>query len=555
MPVTKTEFNPSTDFYIRRLSLLFMAGIFYLSVAAQIPDPIPEKISPATFTLILEDFIQLPPTSSAAPKARINILREVDDETGRLFVNDLNGLLYMISESDRKIYLNVRGTFTNFISSPGKGTGFGCFAFHPEFRDNGLFYTVHAESAGAGDPDLTPEEFQQIVLQWVLVEWHTDDPAADHFEGTNRELLRADFPDFLHGFQEIAFNPTADPGDEDYGLLYLCIGDGGSSKNFQESNLQIESGYLGTIFRIDPLGSNSLNGAYGIPDDNPFAADPDKTGEIYCYGFRNPHRISWDGQAPHRMYIGDIGEKNIEEVNLGVQGMNYGWGLREGPFLYDRPSGREFVFPLPPEDSIYQYSYPVTMYDHDEGFAIVGGYAYRGSRVPELDGMYLFGDIVNGRTFVVPADSLQQGRVTQPVELFFTDGSGTLINLQELAGNGRADLRFGQDLSGNIYILTKADGVVRRLISPSTTSAGQTISEQLELSLAPNPAQNLVQWSFEQPGKSRISIHDIEGKCVYQAQSVQASGHIDVSNLQPGIYTISAIAGKQRQTKKILIIR
>lgn len=524
---------------------------------AQIANPIPEQIHPAGFTLELRDLIQLPSTSQTAPRARINLLREVDDGSGRLFINDLNGIMYSIKDGEWELYLHIRSEFSDFISAPGKGTGFGAFAFHPEFRTNGKFYTSHSERTGSAQADFTPEEFNNIALQWVVYEWTADDPLAARFEGSRRELLRADFPDVLHGFQEIVFNPTVQPGNPDYGMLYICIGDGGSSLNFLDGNLTHPNSYMGTIFRIDPMGTNSENGAYGIPADNPFVGVDGATEEIWTMGFRNPHRISWDTAPGHKMLIGDIGEMNIEEVNIGEKGRHYGWSQREGTFLYDRPTGRENVYPLPPDDSLFNYTYPVAMYDHDEGNAIVGGFIYRGEDIPELTGMYLFGDILNGRTFVVEADSLLPDRWIMPQELFLTDENGNIIDLQALENNGRADLRFGNDLSGNIYILTKSDGYVRTLHSKVSSAAETTTSRNPGVTLFPNPCTNRF---FLKDIDPQFEIRDV---IVYNAlnqvviatgmQEAMTSG-VDVSSLSPGLYTVSLVSTMQTISLPLVVV-
>jgi glucose/arabinose dehydrogenase len=529
-------------------SLCVRVAVVLLTVCtsgmAQIANPIPEEIEQADFTLILKDLVQLPSTSPTAPRARINMLREPDDGSGRLFVNDLQGLMYSIEDDSWSLYLNLRGQFPDFINGPGKGTGFGAFAFHPEFSENGLFYTSHAEQSGSGNADFSPVAFDVIDLQWVVFEWTADDPLASTFSGTKRELVRADFPDVLHGFQDITFNPTAEKGDPDYGMLYICIGDGGSSLNFLKENLQTPSSYLGTIFRIDPMGDNSANGRYGIPADNPHAG----------VGFRNPHRICWDPISDHKMLIGDIGEMNIEEVNIGVIGANYGWSEREGTFFYDRALGRENVYPLPPDDSTYGYTYPVSMYDHDEGNAIVAGYIYRGDMVPELYGKFLFGDIVNGRTFVVDADALEQGKIIAPEELIFTDTAGNAIDLQQLENNGRADLRFGYDLAGNIYVLTKADGFVRTLHSP-TVSSVKSIPETINVRIYPNPAKQIIRLGgWDHRVTAEITIYDATGKVVAAIRRYTGS-ELDVSGLVTGMYTLRVKSGKDTGSAKLVIER
>ena len=152
-----------------------------------------------------------------------------------------------------------------FINEPGLATGFGSFAFHPDFAKNGLLYTTHTEAPNSGKADFTYADSIKVTLQWVLTEWKADDPNAPTFSGTSRELLRVNMVSGIHGVQEITFNPLAKPGDEDYGLLYIGIGDGGAVEEGYPFIAHSKEKIWGTIIRIDPAGRNSANGQYGIP--------------------------------------------------------------------------------------------------------------------------------------------------------------------------------------------------------------------------------------------------------------------------------------------------
>lgn len=526
--------------------LLFMvAGIGYLS--AQTNNPIPDKIRPSGLLYELEEVTTVQSSNSAVPKARINMLREAPDNSGRLFVIDLNGFLWLINGAEHHLFLSINNYANSFIHSPGKGTGFGAFAFHPGFTKNGKLYTTHAELPGSGAADYSPPAGENMSLQWVLTEWTAEDPAANTFSGSSRELLRVDFPFVLHGIQDIQFNPNAQEGDSDYGMLYVCLGDGGSSLNFQEENLQNKASYLGTLFRIDPLGNNSPNGQYGIPEDNPFAGEDGSLGEIYCYGFRNPHRICWDTEGEQMMLIGDIGEKNLEEVNIGLSGANYGWGLREGTFLYDRSIGREYVYPLPENDDQLGFTYPVAQYDHDEGLAIVGGYVYRGALFPDLYGHYIFGDIPSGRVFHIPVEELQLGSQAEIKELNFLDENGDRTTLRSLVPGDRVDLRFGIDQGGEIYFLTKADGKIRKLKSGTTTPTQETTLAAGALSIFPNPVKAQLQfsWPDKQTTKGWIKIFDLNGRLIKQQAVQHPQNTIRMDHLEKGAYLIR-LEGKDK---------
>jgi glucose/arabinose dehydrogenase len=436
-----------------------------LPLAAQTSNPIPTRIGSEGVKVELVDWLQAPATASS-PRARLSTLKPAYDGTPRLFVNDLRGPLYVIASSaatSMSLYLDVKAQISAFRDSPGLGTGLTGFAFHPEFFTNGRLYTAHMEAAGSGRADYGAAAAGTVVLQGVITEWTATSPTANVFAGTRRELLRIDYNGTIHGLQDIGFNPFAKAGDEDYGLLYICAGDGGSVAAGRPDWTHKLSSPYGSILRLDPLGTNSVNGRYGIPAANPYANDgkADTLGEIYAWGFRNPHRISWDSQPPHRALIGDIGENQIEEVNLLTKGGDYGYPDREGTFVL-RTNQTNVVYPLPADDATFGFTYPVAQFDHDEGSAIAGGYVYRGSNVPTLRGLYFFGDIPSGRMFYIKADTITPGSQSTIYELGLTR-NGTDARLTTLAGTTRADVRFGIDLAGEVYVMTKGDGRIRRV--------------------------------------------------------------------------------------------
>ena len=460
-------------------------------------DPISAKIKPAGLALVLEPVAQAPATRPEPPVARINKMLMLPGESSpgesspgesspgesspgqarqpeRMFIHDLQGILYEVKDGTFRPYLDLRDQQPNFIDKPGLGTGFGSFAFHPEFYDNGLLYTTHTEPAGTEPADYAFDDSIEVTLQWVLSEWKTDDPTAATFGGAPRELLRINMVTGIHGLQELTFNPTAAPRSGDYGLLYLSIGDGGATLHGHPELCQNLSRPWGTILRIDPRGNNSSNGQYGIPAINPFAQDGDEQtlGEIFAYGFRNPHRISWDTRGEHAMLISGIGEKNVEELNWGRAGANYGWPQREGTFLIDERGDISLPYPLPPNDEELGFTYPVAQYDHDEGNAISGGFVYRGSAVPELQGTYVFGDIVSGRLFSVDANQLKLGQQTE-IKEFGLRVDGQLTTLREVTGINRVDLRFGLGFDDELYLFTKSNGRVWRVTGVAEEKTAQ----------------------------------------------------------------------------------
>lgn len=424
-------------------------------------DPIPEKIPDAQMTLVIEEFCTVPPSSDTAPKARINKLVALKGQKGeRLFIADLRGTLYELVDKEPVVFLDLNELIGDFINHPGWGTGLGSFDFHPEFEENGLFYTTHTEPSRTAVADFAINDSIPTKLQWVLTEWKMSDPTALSFSGTHREVLRADMVSAAHGFQELTFNPLAVTGDTDYGLLYLCIGDGAAALAGYPFLCNNAGAIWGSVVRIDPLGRNSGNGKYGIPKDNPFLEDSDKLDEIWSYGFRNPHRISWDTNGSNKIFISNIGQHSVEEVNLLRKGANYGWPFREGTFLFDTEANTEIVYPLPEEGD--DFMYPVIQFDHDEGNAVSGGFVYAGNTIALLKDKYLFGDIPQGTLFYSKVSEIVEG-TQAPIFKLDLELNGKSTSFRELSSDQRVDLRFGMDSSGGLFLFTKSNGKVYKV--------------------------------------------------------------------------------------------
>ncbi|WP_419702526.1 PQQ-dependent sugar dehydrogenase [Promicromonospora sp. NFX87] len=465
-----------------------------------ITDPAPEEIQ-STLGLVLQEYAQFPKTEPIpAPidrrlmrHARINGLGELPDGSGRTYVPDLNGPLYFVEDGEPRVYLDVAAEFApEFFSGRGMGSGFGFATFHPDFEDNGTFYTVHTERPGNAGPPSDPTTYPPQVptfLHSVVTEWVADDPASDTFSGTSREVLRLGFAGQVHAIQQIDFNPTARPGSEDYGLLYLAVGDGGRGVG---TGIPQDMGTpAGKILRIDPAGTDGPGGTYGIPPSNPFVGTAGALGEIYAVGMRDPHRFSW-GQGRRgepRMFLGHIGEHAIEAVYDVQAGDNFGWGDREGRYVFD-PADRCNLYPLPENDADLGFTYPVVAYDHDpppgwpctsdSGYAISGGFVYRGRDLPALSGKYLFTDLVEGRVFYAEESRMRRGGPeAQMYELALYDTDGTRKRMPDFTGDERADLRMGRDASGDLYLIAKANGKIWKVVDTVRTPVPQDVPRSL----------------------------------------------------------------------------
>lgn len=432
-----------------------------------LPNPIPDAIKLSNVVVAVKLVAQFPASSENGkpPLARITKL-DFQPNTAGLFVLDLRGKLFKLTGNKPAVYMDMVALKPKFIDKPGLATGFGSFAFHPQFIKNGLVYTTHCEPARSAKADFGFDDSIKVTLQWVLTEWKADDSKASVFAGRGREILRVNMVAGNHGVQEITFNPLAKPGEEDFGLLYIGIGDGGSVENGFAMLAHNPERIWGTILRINPTGSNSANGQYGIPQGNPFVSNTatKKHPENYAVGFRNPHRITWTRK--NKMLVCNIGHGSIESVNLVVKGHDYGWPIREGNFMVNPVGNLNKVYPLPLDDSNFHVTYPVAQYDHDEGNAISGGYEYWGSKVAQLKGKFLFGDILQGRLFYTDVADLEQGRQAI-VKEWKVSLDGSTKSLKEICGNKRVDLHFGRDSDGELYIMTKTDGKLYKLVSSS----------------------------------------------------------------------------------------
>jgi glucose/arabinose dehydrogenase len=487
---------------------VFFAVIAFASISsAQITkNPIPEAIEKSKLSVGLEEVVKIPDSGRDKDKnkaARLNLLIPPGDGSGRSFVNDMRGKLYVILDRTASVYMDVKSLVGKGFHDQSGQQGFSYFAFHPEFAKNGIFYTVTSEDKDTGTPDfpvykpIFNNKGQRIKSSHhdVIREWKAINPSGNRFSGTGREILRIEQPYPDHNTGQLAFNPNAKPGDADYGMLYIAVADGGSD-GFPVSHTDpLDNGQdlgtpLGKILRINPFGNNSANGKYGIPADNRFVDDgnPKTLGEIWAYGLRNPHHFSWDTGGEGKMLIADTGQAFIEEVNRGKKGANYGWARREGTWRIEKDN-ENILYELADNDRDLGYTYPVAQYDHDKpsgwsgsyAVAIAGGFVYRGTAIPELVGQYIFADFCNdGRFFHVPVNELVDGKQATIKELRLFEGKKER-SLLEMVGKKRTDVRFGIDEAGELYVTSKQDGKVRKIV-PSPESPNYRSQVQSEVS-------------------------------------------------------------------------
>ena len=499
-----------------RLVIVLLVAIWTAGASqAQITsNPIPAPIAKRGLAVEIKDLVRLPDTRGIRPAdqdvspagwARVSFVRDLPD--GRRFANDSRGFLYLIGSNNQlQVYADVAAVFPNAVYNRLE-SGFIGFVFHPEFARNGLFYTVHAER-GPGNPktpDFIPPGFtlKDVTYHNIITEWHATNPAANVFEGTRRELLREAHvvANLTHPMGAVEFNPTAKPGDPDYALLYTSGSDhgfsngGGPNANTASQTQRLDS-IITAILRFDPRSPKVTGGVkglgdYTIPMANKFASDgdPKTLGEIYAYGFRNAHRLSWDTDGT--MFASDIGMNNVEEINIVRNGENYGWMKREGYWENGRWRGGELnqLFPLPADvlngrekDGL---TYPVAIYDHDEGRSVTDGFAYHG-RIAALRGKFVFGDIATGRLFAADLAEMKKAddgipQTVAPIEeiqLYVRDATGNRrnVSMQELvdrtmgASISRADLHISRTGDGELLLTSRQDGMIRILVADPDAS-------------------------------------------------------------------------------------
>lgn len=395
-------------------------------------------------------------------------------DESRLFVSDQDGILWAIDldSGDKSVFADLSSLLVP-LGAFGPGSfderGFLGIAFHPGYATNGLLYTLTSEPvAGEADfstmPPGTTANHQAVIREWQVP--NPGDPGSVVDPTSSRELLRIDEPQFNHNAGALNFGPD--------GMLYISLGDGGGRDDEgighgASGNAQDPSNPLGSILRIDPLGTNSTNGLYGIPADNPFVGMPGYAAEIYAYGFRNPFRFSFDMERGD-LYAGEVGQDDIEEVDVVVAGGNYGWNIKEGSFCFDpNGAGPGFAFeqePCPNEpagliDPVAEYNTADSLDENNDGRSVIGGFVYRGSAIPGLVGRYVFGDYSvfveqgenrNGRLFFLNKNNIVKDNFIKSSKIF----EFTLYDQDKL---DLAVLGFGQDANGELYVLANAPGV------------------------------------------------------------------------------------------------
>ncbi len=329
-------------------------------------------------------------------------LQSAADGSGRLFIIEKYGVVRIYANGQLSVppFLDI----SDRVNDDGNEMGLLGLAFHPQYKQNGFFYVNYTGEGG----------------NTFISRFHATDNFAD--PASEKILLEVDQPFPNHNGGALAFSPD--------GYLYIGLGDGGSA-NDPFGNGQNLNTLLGKILRIDV----NHDDPYAIPADNPFIG-ADARPEIWGFGFRNPWRFSFDPVTAD-FYIGDVGQDIWEEIDFvppGQSGLNFGWKFMEGNhnFSAERPSATTHL------------TFPAAEYKHSEGCAVTGGYVYRGTAMPEWNGIYLYGDYCSGKIWgLILSNGQWQSQV------MFETG----VTITSFGQDESGELYFASD-TGEIYHLT-----------------------------------------------------------------------------------------------------
>jgi glucose/arabinose dehydrogenase len=335
--------------------------------------------------------------------------QQPDDGTDRVFVVEQAGTIYVFendaSVESAEVFLDIEEK----VSRQGNEEGLLGLAFHPQFSSNNYFYVYYS----AANP-------RRSVVARYEVDPNNPDRALEDSETILMEIAQ---PYGNHNGGQISFGPD--------GYVYIGLGDGGSGGDPQ-NNGQDPSTLLGSIIRIDV--DNPADGQlYGIPNDNPFVDNTEGyREEVYAYGLRNPWRFSWDAETG-QMWTGDVGQNAYEEVDIVEKGENYGWNIMEGTHCYEPETGCDRSGLV----------LPIVEYPREEGVSVTGGFVYRGSDVPALEGKYVYADYASGKIWALTFDDKEA------------------VENELLSNSDLAISSFGVDRESELYICA-FDGKIYR---------------------------------------------------------------------------------------------
>ncbi|XP_033848386.3 HHIP-like protein 1 [Acipenser ruthenus] len=374
-----------------------------------------------------------------------------NDGTHRFFIAEQLGYVWAYLPNGSRIDKPFLNLTKAVLTSPWAGDerGFLCVAFHPRFKSTGKAYVYYSVSVKR-EERIRISEFALSVNDMNAL-----DPASE------RILLEVVEPASNHNGGQLLFGFD--------GYLYIFVGDGGKAGDpFGEfGNAQNKSSLLGKVLRVD-VDDNSSGPPYRIPPDNPFVTDPRSRPEIYAYGVRNMWRCSVDRGDPltrtgrGRLLCGDVGQNKFEEVDIITKGGNYGWRAKEGFSCYDKKLC---------SNSSLDDILPIFAYPHKLGKSVTGGYVYRGCEMPNLNGLYIFGDFMSGRLMSLKEDPATGEWHYKEICM----GKGQTCNFPKTINTYyKYIISFAEDEAGELYFLSTGSpsaavsaGVMYKIIDPS----------------------------------------------------------------------------------------
>uniref|UniRef100_H3AU75 HHIP like 2 n=1 Tax=Latimeria chalumnae TaxID=7897 RepID=H3AU75_LATCH len=381
------------------------------------------------------------------------LMLHAGDDTHRMFVAEQLGFVWVYLLDGSRLeepFLDLSAAVLT-TTSVGDERGFLGLAFHPDFRNNGRFYVYYSIFVG--------NQVEKIRISQLSVSSTDVNKADPHSE---RVILEIQEPAANHNGGQLLFGLD--------GYLYIFTGDGGKAGDpfGRFGNAQNKSALLGKVLRVDVDGTSPDGKLYRIPWDNPFISDPNASPEVYAYGVRNMWRCSVDRGDPisrenrGRIFCGDVGQNRFEEVDIIVKGGNYGWRAKEGFDCYD--------FKLCHNSSLDDIL-PIFAYSHNVGKSVTGGYVYRGCESPNLNGLYIFGDFMNGRLMALQEDRRTGQWNKQDICMGDTKTCAfhKLINKYSMYV-----ISFAEDEAGELYFLATSypsayspHGTIYKIVDPS----------------------------------------------------------------------------------------
>ncbi len=441
-------------------------------------------------------------------------LTHANDQSNRIFIARQSGFIHVMPNDSNL----TQGQVTTFLDISRQITfageaGLLGLAFDPSYARNGYFYLNYTR--------MVQGQLQSVISRFRVSE--ADSNKAD--AATEKILLTFNQPYSNHNGGKITFGTD--------GYLYIATGDGGSGGDPQ-NNAQNLGTWLGKILRINVHAGDN---AYSIPSNNPFVNTSGARPEIYAYGLRNPWRISID-RSTGQLWAGDVGQNAREEVNLIVKGGNYGWRLREGKACYNPAANCPTANLI---DPVWEYTHA-----SGDGRSITGGFVYRGARLPELQGKYIYGDFASGKLWALTYNAATK----EATNTFLMQFPGTVS-------------AFGEDEYNELFMCNYSTGRIWKLKDPLVLGNEKPVANSPLVAVFPNPAsrQLTVRVQLQQPARTTLQLYSLQGRLLYSfsenklLNAGEQTFEVDTKALPAGLYLYRLDAGNLSHTGKIQIVR